>query len=130
MKLSAVRLIALGILVALALMLSACAKMPVMPPKGLVYNNYKAPLFLQDNYHVAGAGAAKTVEIPANVKHGVSETAQIAFPFYPQLSVGFGDAAVKSAAANGNIQKILYADYEYFSVFGVYNRFRVHAYGE
>lgn len=42
----------------------------------------------------------------------------------------FGDASIKQAAANGQIQKIHHVDYEVFSLFGFYARFTTVVYGQ
>jgi hypothetical protein len=45
-------------------------------------------------------------------------------------SAGWGDVTLLTAAQNGGITKIHYADWEYFSILGAYNRATVHVYGE
>jgi len=46
------------------------------------------------------------------------------------LIVGFGDASIKAAAAQGQIKKIHHVDTEVLSVLGVYARYRTIVYGE
>ena len=46
------------------------------------------------------------------------------------LIVGFGDASIATAAANGKITKIHHIDTEVLNVIGVYSRYETVVYGE
>ena len=46
------------------------------------------------------------------------------------LLVGFGDASIATAAANGKITKIHHVDTEVLNVIGVYSRYETVVYGE
>ena len=46
------------------------------------------------------------------------------------LIVGFGDASIATAAANGKITKIHHVDTEVLNVIGVYARYQTVVYGE
>jgi len=94
-------------------------KAPVIPPGGLIYTHYKAPL----------TGDVNGVQVGAN-KTGKATTRYIAYPFSRILSVAWADASIKEAARNGGLTKVEYADYEGLWVFGVYAEFTVTAHGE
>jgi hypothetical protein len=44
--------------------------------------------------------------------------------------VAWGDAGVHTAARKGGLTKVHHADYEYFTVLGVYTQFTIWVYGE
>jgi len=94
-------------------MLTGCLRAPVMPPWGLVYTDYKAPLDYDQEQSQA-----------ANLKSGTAQTISILG------LVALGDGSIKTAAENGNISQIHGADYEYFNVIGVYQRYRTVVHGE
>lgn len=98
---------------------------PVMPPVGFIYTDYKAPLQGKADwtldYHNTEVNPGKV---------GTSTVHYVSFPFYPMLSVSVMDpASVQTAARNGGIKEVEYADYEFMQVLGVYSRFTVIAYG-
>jgi len=98
---------------AAVVMLTGCLKAPVQPPMGLIYTDYKAPLdYDQEQSQSEG------------LKTGTSETISILG------LVALGDGSVETAAQNGNISQIHGADYEYFNVIGVYQRYRTVVHGE
>ncbi|MHC4471261.1 MAG: TRL-like family protein [Planctomycetota bacterium] len=95
--------------------LSGCAGMvhaPIVPPPGLIYSGFKAPLDGDMDPTVKGS------------KTGSAYTECI-------LGwVAWGDASVHTAASNGGLTKVHHADYEMFNVLGVYSKFTVRVYGE
>ncbi|MCC5876147.1 MAG: TRL-like family protein [Candidatus Sumerlaeia bacterium] len=93
-------------------MTSGCLVAPVMPPPGMLYTDYKAPLDFDMN-------ATKNA-----TRRGESETMSILG------LVALGDGSVKTAAQNGGITTIHSADYEYFNIIGVYQRYRTVVYGD
>ncbi|CAN5449336.1 hypothetical protein BH09SUM1_BH09SUM1_06120 [soil metagenome] len=92
--------------------LSGCLQAPVMPPIGLIYTGYTAPLDYDQEESMVGS------------KDGMSETASVLG------LVAWGDGSIKTAAQNGGINKIHGADYEYFNVLGIYQRYRTVVHGE
>jgi hypothetical protein len=84
----------------------------VVPPLGHAYSNVRAPLSI--NYN------------PTNVrqKFGKSESVSILG------LVATGDASTQAAATNGGISRIDYADYAYYNVLGVFQRYITIVYGE
>jgi hypothetical protein len=93
-------------------LLQGCLTAPVIPPLGKAYSDVKAPLSI--NYNPTNVGR----------KFGKSESISILG------LVATGDASTQAAAANGGISKIDFADYAYYNVLGVYQRYVTIVYGE
>lgn len=94
-------------------------KTPLLPPQGILFSQFKAPLTL--NYHATAVNPGKV---------GTATTHYVAL-FYPMLSVSVMDpASVETAARNGGIKNVEYADYEVMQILGIYSRFTITAYGE
>lgn len=104
----------LGAALALAapILLSGCLVAPVIPPVGIIYSDLKAPLDYDQEASTVGP------------RTGTSESMSILG------LVAMGDASVQAAAQNGNITKANGADYEYFNVLGIYQRYRTVLHGE
>ncbi|MCA8959601.1 MAG: TRL-like family protein [Planctomycetes bacterium] len=106
---------ALALCCAGVLALTGCAGMhgaPVTPAPGFIYTNYKAPL--DADFDATRLGS----------KMGSSEVTNYLG------AVALGDASIKAAAMNGGLTTVNHADYEVFSVLGIYSRFKVTVYGE
>ena len=84
---------------------------PVIPPAALV-QSYKAPLDI--DYQDTQLGA----------KRGTS-TSQAVLGI-----VAWGDASTRAAAEQGGITTIRGADYEFYTVFGVYSTYTTIVYGD
>ena len=98
-------------------------KTPLRPPYGLIYTDFKAPLDFE--------GLSKNGGTPnEGLKVGNSEVMYIGLPYYDVISASWGDASIETSQKAGNIEKLEFADYEYFTVLGVYSKFTVHAYGK
>jgi hypothetical protein len=98
-----------------AAMLSGCLTAPVMPPMGIIYTSYRAPLDFDQE------GAEGTV---IGSKEGMAHTTSILG------LVAQGDASIVTAAKNGEITKVHGADYDYFNVLGVYQKYTTIVRGE
>ena len=94
------------------LLLQGCLSAPVVPPIGIIYTELRAPLDV--DYQAT----------PVTGKSGSAESMSILG------LVATGDASAKAAADNGGIKKIEHADYYYFNVLGVVQRYRTVVYGE
>mgnify|MGYP001597089268 CR=1 FL=1 len=94
------------------LLLQGCLRAPVVPPYGIVYSEFQAPLYVDFN------------ATPVATKSGQAESMSILG------LIATGDASAKAAAAQGGITKIEHADYYYFNVLGVVQRYRTIVYGE
>lgn len=107
------RVVAIGVACCFAVVLmSGCMVAPVVPPAGGIYNDWKAPL----NYEQQGN--------QFGLKTGTASTGSILG------LVAWGDGSIRAAAANGGITKVNNADYEYFNVIGIYQRYTTIVYGE
>lgn len=85
---------------------------PVVPPVAGVFSNIEAPLDVDMDPTELGT------------KVGRSSASNI-------LSlISFGDASIAGAAQRGGIQTIRHADYEYFNILGVYQRFTTVVHGD
>lgn len=95
--------------------LTGCAgyvRAPVVPPIGLAFDSFQAPLDLDvQGTSLAGMeGRASTYNVLG--------------------LVAFGDAGVKAAAANGGITRVEHIDYRFVQVLGLFSKFTVIAYGQ
>ncbi len=95
-----------------AAMLTGCYCAPVKPPVGYFYSDYKSPL--DADYDKTAVG----------MKSGSAESISILGLF------ATGDCSAKTAAENGGIHTIQGADYTFYNVLGVYQRFNTVVYGE
>jgi hypothetical protein len=93
-------------------LLQGCLSAPVVPPIGIIYSEFQAPLDIDFN------------ATPVCSKSGQAESMSILG------LIATGDASTKAAAANGGLNKIEHADYYYFNVLGVVQRYRTIVYGE
>jgi len=92
-----------------ASLLSGCVFAPVVPPRGILYNNQKAPLF----------GGSVT-----GSKDGRASAHSVLF------LVGWGDASLKRAAENGGIKSIKNTDYQILNIALVYQKYTTIVRGE
>jgi hypothetical protein len=108
------RIALLGLILLGVLLLAGCAGYctPVIPPFGLIYAQYKAPMSHEVNGTKVGS------------KTGIAESTSILG------LIALGDCSINTAAKNGNIQTIGHADYSYLNVLGVYQSFKTTVYGE
>lgn len=91
--------------VVFATTLTGCIVAPVVPTVGIIYNDTKAPL---DYTQESSAVGSKT---------GISSTMSICG------LVSLGDGSIKAAADAGGIKTINGADYEFFNVLGIYQKY-------
>ncbi len=95
-------------------------KAPVVPPPGLIYTSYKAPL----DYDFSKNGVGTTVSDELGSEE--ANTHFIRIPFIG-LSFAWGDASIETAQEK--LKTSDYADYEFFTVLTIYSNFAVNAYG-
>lgn len=89
-----------------------CMVAPVVPPSGGVYNNITAPLDVD----------VESTKMYS--KRGESSSISI-------LSlVAVGDAGIAAAAKNGGITIVEHADYNYFNILGIYQKYTTIVYGQ
>jgi len=89
--------------------LSGCAVMAMGPVVG--------PLTIDEKGPVAVGPAATAPKTGMAVAQGI-------------LLVGWGDASISTAMANGNITKIHHVDCEVQNILGIYARYQTTVYGE
>jgi len=103
----------LGIVFVSSLLFYGCMVAPVVPPQGLIYTNFKAPLDLDQS------------QTPVAQKTGQSSVVSILG------LVSFGDGSLEAAAKDGGIQTIESVDYQYMNVFlGVYSEYTTIVHGK
>lgn len=106
------------------ILLSGCATgvpgVPVRPPGGLFFANYKAPLTVDQTGNAAGSAAKRVSQSTTWYLHDILITG---------LDFAWDDAAIARIAQRGGITRISYADYEYLSILGVIQTFTVNVYG-
>lgn len=98
-------------------------KAPVIVPQGFIYQHTLAPLTV--NYHATKARPVKSssatagfILIPINLL--------VCPPSFSYMT----DKTLHQALQDGGIKTLSYADYESFSILGIYRQFTVYAYGE
>ena len=106
----------------LALGVAGCApyKAQVVPPWGVIYSEFSAPLILPKPG--SDLGDPEKVEV---------YTAHFRVPllYGGVISFGWGDASLNAAIRRSGFQRIHYADCEWFSVLSAYNRLTINVYG-
>ena len=85
---------------------------PVMPPMGIIFEDVNAPLD-------ANMDATQALD-----KSGSAQAMSILNLFAK------GDCSINAAAQDGGLETIHYADYHYFNVLSIIQRFTVTVYGE
>ncbi len=104
----------------LVLLVSGCVayRTPVRPPSGGLFTRYKAPLTTQYN------------QTAVCEKSGSTSSLYVRDIIVTGLDIGWGKADIATAARNGGLQTVKYADYEILAVLGAFGRFTVTVYGE
>jgi hypothetical protein len=88
-----------------------------VPPGGALFTHYKAPLLI--DYNSIGTGQKK----------GEASSEYVYVPFtYGLLSFAWKDCSLNAACKDKQISQAGLADYEFFSVLGVYAKTTVHVY--
>lgn len=106
--------------------LSGCAlrpmQAPLVPPFGVIYTQISAPLDID----VAPDGQPTPID---GLRLGTSQTKYINIPWF-NFSFAWQDGSYATAVANGNLQTIHYADYEWMNILTVYQQVTFNVYGE
>ena len=90
---------------------------PVRPPEGGLYTGYRAPLTTNFNNTKLGT------------KVGVARTVYISIPFL-WIDFALDSCDIRTAARNGGIKTVTYADYEVQKVLGLFGEFTVRVHGD
>ena len=109
-----IRWLCLAALVCIVAVGTGCAsyRAPVIPPVGIAFTDYRAPM------------TPDLVGQKVSSKHGEATTQSVLGLF------AWGDCSIEAASKAGNLNTINYADYSFFNVLGVYQKFTITAYGE
>ena len=93
---------------------------PFIPPHGGIYTNLRAPL--STNFD--------STPNTQNLKIGTAATSYFRDPIITGQSFAWNRCDIETAAANGGISKVHYADYESMQILGIYGRTTVIVHGE
>ena len=96
-------------LILIAAFISGCAFAPVVPPRGIIWNDQKSPLF------PGGKPGSKV---------GKASSHSVLFLF------GWGDSGLRAALEDGNISEVRHTDYRIQNYLLVYQCFTTIVYGE
>ena len=126
---NSLRLLWLPALAVSCALLSGCATQShigVTPSKGLLFTLYRAPMRCR-------VGDEAAIPCGDRLKRGSTSAHAFSLPIphtFDLIGVGWGDAALDTAARDAGITTIYYADYEWLEVLGIYRRATVCVYGE
>ncbi len=95
----------------------AVPTVPVRPPVGFLFTQVKAPLTTS-----ADSSVPRT-------RKGQASSLYLREPFFG-TTYGFGDASIKTAAEEGRIEQVAYAEYNMLLVLGFFGRLDVIVHGE
>lgn len=92
---------------------------PIVPPKGVIYTHFRAPLMLPDRIDLGKEGERNDkreyyIRIPT--------------PWVP-TEIALGRADIETAVREAGIDHIVWADYEFMSILVYFHTLRIHAYG-
>lgn len=113
MKTITLAMLGIGLLV-----FSGCAspKSAFVPPGGILFTSYKAPLLVSyDDAAVSG-------------NSGEASASYFYDPFLTRLSFAWDDCSLDAATQDGRFNRVGSADYSFFNVLGVYAKTTVHVY--
>ncbi len=93
---------------------------PVIPPFGFLYSNIKIPL------------THEFTDTPFGSKEGIAEAFSVGIPFVGggALRVAWGDGSIASAARQGGIDKVHFADYTMTHYLFFFTHHTTHVYGD
>lgn len=100
-------LLAVAAVAVVGLSTTGCLTAPVVPPTGIIYSGFQAPL----DYENADSAVSPTLKSGKASSHNVLGL------------VAWGDSSLEAAAADGGIATATTADYDYFNVLFVYQRY-------
>jgi hypothetical protein len=105
---------------------TGCAFTPyqaaVIPPRGVLFNHYQAPLTTNFNGNPVGPNVRV-------VSSSYNSYFRDFFITTGLFELAWDRSAIAGIARNAGMSEIYYADYEVLNVLGIYGRFTVHVYG-
>ncbi|MCD6569190.1 MAG: hypothetical protein J7L53_00625 [Deltaproteobacteria bacterium] len=107
-------------LVLFSTLLTGCAfyLAPFQPPQGGILTNVKAPLSVNFD------------STPVCSTYGDASTFYVRDILLTGQTIAWGRCDIETAAKNGNLATVEYADYEYLQVLGIFGLMKVTAYGK
>lgn len=93
---------------------------PIIPPPGVLYSEFNAPLILPDK----GVDISGLDMVEIHTSHF-----QIPYAYLRIINLAWGEAALEEAARQGGFDDIVYADYKFTTILSVFSTFTVRAYG-
>ena len=90
---------------------------PFRPPGGLIITSIRAPLSTDFN------------ATPLRAGRGEASTIYVRDCIFTGMDFAFLECDIESAAQDGGLVSVDYADYEYFQILGIYGTMKVTAYG-
>jgi hypothetical protein len=95
---------------------------PILPPPGLLYSDYKAPL--STRFRDIPVGTSVTKQSSDTVKSFI-------IPFILGGFIGFtwDEAMIQEIADEGGIEEIAYADYDFMTILSIYSELTINVYG-
>lgn len=115
----------MGVIVPLSacILISGCGaaaswRVPASPPRGLLFTAYRAPL------------TTEFQKTPAEGRVGTASTLYVRDPIVSGFDVAWEDASINTAAHEGEISHIYYADYDVLQILGIFGKFTTRVYGE
>lgn len=113
MKTITLAMLGIGLLV-----FSGCAspKSEFVPPGGILFSSYKAPLLVTyDDAAIRG-------------RNGEAKANYVYDPLITGMSYAWGDCSLDAAARDGGVNRVGSADYSYLNILGIYAKTTVHVY--
>jgi hypothetical protein len=87
---------------------------------GLIYENVSAPLTVNHD---------QTSASPSKVGSATSQYFMVPIA-YGAFSFAWDATNIQAAASNGGITKIAYADYNFYNILGIYQKFTITVHGD
>jgi hypothetical protein len=110
-----------------------CARFGLGHSKAVIYSHVRGPMFFR-------APPSGGLRVDGDLKVGRATARQINVPLERALSIptgpvdpftaGWGSLALREAMEDGGIEEVYFADYELFSVLGIYTRVTAVVYGK
>ncbi len=113
-----------GILImSLVVVLTGCGRFlptAVVPPQGMLFCHYSAPL----STHLDNVPAGRKV-----TRVSSSSTHYLRDIILTNLDFSWGEAGIQQIARMGGLKQVYFADYDFLNILGVYARFTINVYG-
>jgi hypothetical protein len=121
------------LIAALLVACAGCARFGLGHSKAFIYSHVRGPMFFRappsgglrvDGELKVGRATARQINVPLERALGIPTG-----PIDP-FTAGWGSLAMQRAMENGTLKEVYFADYELFSILGVYTRVTAVVYGK